>query len=364
MKRPTTITKIRKQIITVFLICTMLFIYGTVALAANAKQTGEEIFPMDVEYVTVDGKQQVVKTYSLAPGQDPVDIPRDSFVRDGDTYVLTDITESRSSSVETIDYVETIEIETETKDINDIMQLVEMTIDFKSEDGFEGTLTLDIASIHCEPDTYGYGKKTLSTTRTYPNLSAADTSIIPKTVQHENSTLELDSVSWNVHHYNNVDYEEIPDIYDAVGYYSAVVPTSWVKTYITTADYTGEVTRTVIGPTLFKAFFDVAEPGTVSINVIDAQDITKDSAPAASNNNGAATTQQNAGNTPANTNNGKDTMTITTTPAPAAKDNGLLIAVIVMAIVIAAGIVFAIMAVAANKKKTNSANNRFPPHGA
>jgi hypothetical protein len=52
-----------------------------------------------------------------------------------------------------------------------------------------------------------------------------------------------------------VDYDEIPDSYRAVAKYSAKVSTRYVTGYITTAEYTGEVSRTVSGNSIYTAYF-------------------------------------------------------------------------------------------------------------
>ena len=66
-------------------------------------------------------------------------------------------------------------------------------------------------------------------------------------------------MTWEVQRYINVDYEDIPDSYRAIAKYSAKASKSVVTGYITTADYIGEVSRTVNGETVYTAYFSGSE---------------------------------------------------------------------------------------------------------
>jgi hypothetical protein len=195
----------------------------------------------------------------LTPEQSPADIPRDSFTRGGWRYTLTDITERRTSGADTRSHTETVEINTETKELNEVIALLAPTLDYEGIDGYCGLLTLDLLSVKCEAAGHQNISYTVTATREYPHLSANDLSLIPKTITDNNRTLELDDVKWEIQHYINVDYEDIPDSYRAVASYSARATRSVVTGYITTADYIGEVSRTIKGDTVYTAFFDGVE---------------------------------------------------------------------------------------------------------
>ena len=215
-----------------------------------------ELYPADVQCVTTSTGRQIIKTYVLTAQQNPADISRDSFTRDGWRYTLTDITEMRTSRTETRSHTEIVEIETETNDLNEIIQLLAPALDYQSEDGYSGMLSLDISTVNCEVAGYRNNSYTVSATREYPHLSSADTSLIPKTITDNGRTLELDSVSWEVQHYINVDYEDIPDSYRAVASYSARVSRSVATGYITIAEYSGEIAKTISGDTVYTAYFE------------------------------------------------------------------------------------------------------------
>jgi hypothetical protein len=128
-------------------------------------------------------------------------------------------------------------------------------MEYESEDGYSGTLTLNLSSVTCEAAGYRNRSYTVSATREYPHLSANDLSLIPKTITDNGRTLTLDGVAWEVQYYVNVDYEDIPDSYRAVATYTASASKSVVTGYVTTANYVGEVTKPVTGDTVYTAHF-------------------------------------------------------------------------------------------------------------
>ena len=69
-------------------------------------------------------------------------------------------------------------------------------MEYNGEDGYTGILTLDTSSVQVEAAGYGSRSYDVSATRTYPNLSDADTSLIPKTVEENGNTLQLADIAW------------------------------------------------------------------------------------------------------------------------------------------------------------------------
>ena len=260
------------------LICVLLLSYGSAAFAAEEgspdlvqttapptavssplpviqEDMKEELYPTDVQTIITDNTRQIIKIYDLTAEQSPGAIPRESFIRDGWRYELTDITEKRTTLTDTRSHSETVEINTETNDPNEIIKLLAQTLDYQGQDGYCGLLSLDLPSVHCEAAGYINSAYTATATREYPYLSSADTSLIPKTVTDHGRTLMLDSVVWEVQRYVNVDYVDIPESYRAVAKYAATASKSVVTGYVTTADYLGEVSRTVKGDTVYTVYF-------------------------------------------------------------------------------------------------------------
>jgi LPXTG-site transpeptidase (sortase) family protein len=231
------------------------------AVAATAAPPPAEkpLYPAEVRALADDNGRQIVKTYILAPGQDPADIPRGNFERDGWRYALTDITKNRVAGRDAKAHTETVTVDTDTNDLNAVIARLSPTLEYQSEDGFAGTLALNLASVKCEAAGYKSSGCTVSATREYPHLSNADTSLIPKTITENGRTLALEDVTWETQSTVNVDYEDIPESYRAVAQYTAKASKTVVTGYVTTADYIGEISRTTAGDTVYAAHFDGKE---------------------------------------------------------------------------------------------------------
>ena len=263
-----------------FTVCILLFAYPTIALAADATPTtplapypedmtedavpdvtadmgGDtaELYPTDVRTAIEDGWRQIVKTYELSADVSPGAIPRDSFDRDGWHYELTDITAAGTAVTDTRDHVESVSVNTSTNDTSAILGQLASTMEYTSEDGYIGVLTLNVASINVEQAGTKTSSYTVSATREYPRLSACDTSLVPKTITDNGKTLTLADVEWRAGNLVTVDYEELPEYYTAVATYTGTGSKTVVTGYVTTAEYTGTVEKTTPGKTVYTAIF-------------------------------------------------------------------------------------------------------------
>jgi hypothetical protein len=217
------------------------------------------LYPADVQTVINDEGRQIIRTYTLTTEQSPADISRDSFIRDGWQYTLTDITERRTSETDSRSHTETLTIDTDSNDMNAILALLSPTMEYQSADGFSGILALDMSSVKCEVAGRRNSSFTVTATREYPHLSTNDTSLIPKTITDNDRVLELDNVLWEVQHTVNVDYYDIPTSYRAIATYTAKATRSVVTGYVTTANYTGEISTIVTGDTVYSVHFHGTE---------------------------------------------------------------------------------------------------------
>ena len=66
--------------------------------------------------------------------------------------------------------------------MTEILKMLEPKLEVKTEDGYEGVLSLDHTTIQVEAAGYGTSSRTVTAERTYPNLSDADVSLVPKSV--------------------------------------------------------------------------------------------------------------------------------------------------------------------------------------
>ena len=114
-----------------------------------------------------------------------------------------------------------------------------------TEDGYTGTLMLDTASIKVEAAGYNTSTRTVTAARTYPNLSDADVSFVPKRITDNGRTLELSDVQW----------QESEGFYHASATYTGKASSKYATGYIVTADYSGEVVRTTADDTVYTAVF-------------------------------------------------------------------------------------------------------------
>lgn len=215
------------------------------ALAADTLLLTPTLYPTEVNEYASGEEMRLERTYCLSPTDDPASIPVGDFDREGWHYTLLDVTRQENSKSDEKDYAETYTLNMDTKDMEKIMpQLVaERTV--TTEDGYTGTLVLDTSSIKVEAAGYNTSTKTVTATRTYPNLSDADISFVPKSITDNGRTMELADVQW----------QESDGFYHASATYTGKVSNKYATGYIVTADYSGGVVRTTMDDTIYTAIF-------------------------------------------------------------------------------------------------------------
>ena len=217
------------------------------------------MYPVDVTETRDGGGRQIVKTYELTTLENPANIPRDSFERNGWKYSLTDILKRETANAETREHTETVTLNTDTKELAQILALLAPTMEYTSEDDFVGLLYLNVASIKVEQAGTKTTSFTQTVTREYPRLSNTDTSNVPKTVDDRGKTYTLAGVEWKTGNYSTVDYEQIADYYTAVATYTATGYSTKVTGYVTTAEYAGTLAKLSQGKTVYTAYFEGEE---------------------------------------------------------------------------------------------------------
>lgn len=185
------------------------------------------------------------RTYLLSSADDPANIPVGDFDREGWHYTLLDVTRQETVKSDAKDYAETYTLDTDTKDMEKIMPQLAAERTVTTEDGYTGTLMLDTASIKVEAAGYNTSTRTVTAARTYPNLSDADVSFVPKSITDNGRTLELSDVQW----------QESEGFYHASATYTGKASSKYATGYIVTADYSGEVVRTTADDTVYTAVF-------------------------------------------------------------------------------------------------------------
>ena len=201
------------------------------------------MYPTEVVETETGSGRRLEKVYLLTTADNPANIPTAGFEREGYRYTLLDVTRQDYTESETREHTETVTLDSGTKDMDKVMPRLAATREITTEDGFTGILTLDTASITVEAA--GYGSSSRTVTQSYPNLSDADSSLIPKTITDGRRTLTLADVQWL----------EAGEFYNATASYTGTATSKYATGYVITAEYAGEVVKTISGEMIYTAVF-------------------------------------------------------------------------------------------------------------
>lgn len=187
-------------------------------------------------------------------------ISKEGFEQNGSFFVFKDMVKTELPQAESKEYAEKVVISSKSNKMNDILPLLEEEKQVVTEDGFSGTVKLDLSNLKIEGAGYGTSTKNVSTTRTYPNLDSADTQYIPKTTVENGKTLELSGIHWQSGNTQNINDTAVTDRYTAVATYTGTVSSSYVKGYTVTAEYKGTVSKTNTDKVMYTAIFEESTP--------------------------------------------------------------------------------------------------------
>ena len=238
-----------------------LAVFPGAALAADTQGAPPEspppvaVYPAEIRMSEENGMIRLERIYYLSTRDDPAAIPTADFDREGKHFTLLDVLKNDLSETDTKDYVEVVTLESATKDMSEIIKTLEPELAIVTEDGYSGVLKPDYANITVEAAGYRTSSWTVSATRTYPNLSDADTSMIPKTIEDSGRTLTLANVDWQS---AGTDYEDGAALdvrYNAVASYTGTATGRSVTGYTVIVDYCGEVSKTSADTVIYTAIF-------------------------------------------------------------------------------------------------------------
>ena len=242
-----------KRVLTSLIVMALLI--TTLALPATAADWSEPDALLPVDIILNQEALEIRKVYDLSPTTDPATLPRQTFDRDGCRYECSDILREVVIGSETQKVTQTETVESDNKSMETILGLLPQEKVVTTEDGFEGTLYLNLDSIHTEPSGYGSKTSPVTVTRRYPNLASADTNHLPKTITEGGRTLNLQGVEWQTDNTYNANDYEIGDRFTAVCTYGGSKTVSYVKGYTTTADYVGDAYRTGVTVIRYTVIF-------------------------------------------------------------------------------------------------------------
>lgn len=218
-----------------------LFLSLLVALALSVSAFAMEV-PTDTVVQNLNGSQQLIKTYTLPPGSDPQALIEEPFHLEGYVYTFADIVKAENHVSDKDSHMETVTLETSTKELSDILAQLASTMEY--DDGaYAGTLSLDHTSIRTEASGYTTRSRTISATKTIGPVDRNDMSYVPATTVKDGVTLSLSSVDWQITGTDVVGESLAPCSYQAVAKYSGKTYYQAATGYITTANYVGEISR-------------------------------------------------------------------------------------------------------------------------
>lgn len=247
-----------KRILTILCVLALVMAGSVTALAADASNTGQSAsyYPISVEEYTYGDfdELRINKTYQLSLADDPSLIPTEDFVRNGRRYYLLDMTRKDEVGVDIQTHTETVTQASDTNNLETILQRLDAEMEVTTEDGYVGILRLDHTSVQVTTDGYATKTSTLSASRSYPNLSEADISLIPKTIEDKGKTLTLGDVKWSES--TDVDGEGNPVTrYTATASYTGTASSRYATGYTVSANYTGEVSKANCAVVTYTAIF-------------------------------------------------------------------------------------------------------------
>ncbi len=257
-----------KRILTTLCVLAAVMAGSIPALAAEAADPSQSAsyYPIQVEEYLENEQPRIRKVYQLSLSEDPSLIPTDDFERDGRLYYLLDMTRKDEVGVDTKPHIETITMASDTDNMEKILQSLEAQMETTTENGYTGLLNLDHTTVKVSADGYATRTQALSATRSYPNLSEADLSLIPKSIEEKGRTLTLADVKWSESEQTD-GAGGVVTRYTASASYTGSASSRYATGYTVTADYSGEVAKTGCSVVTYTAIFgsmeapeDAAEP--------------------------------------------------------------------------------------------------------
>ena len=245
-----------KRIFTILCALALILVGSATALAANDTGQSASYYPIAVEEYTYGDfdELRINKVYQLSLSDDPSLIPTEDFVRNGRRYYLLDMTRKDEVGVDIQTHTETVTQASDTNNLETILQRLDAEMEVTTEDGYVGVLRLDHTSVQVTTDGYATKTSSLSATRSYPNLSEADISLIPKSIEDKGKTLTLGDVKWSES--MDVDGEGNPITrYTATASYTGTTSSRYATGYTVSANYTGEVSKAGCSVVTYTAIF-------------------------------------------------------------------------------------------------------------
>ncbi len=235
------------------------------ALALSVNALALEV-PTSTVVQNLNGSQQLIKTFVLAPDKDPQELIEEPFEQEGYLYTFADIVKEDNHVSDAAYHRETVTVETGTNDLSKILEQLEPSIDY-ADGTSKGTLALDHTSIRTEASGYETRTSTVTATKTIGPVDRNDMSYVPATTVKNGVTLNLSGVDWQVTGTDLVGDDLAPASYQAVATYSGKSSYKAATGYVTTADYVGEISRNGVESITYQVMYLGTEGGKIEAAV-------------------------------------------------------------------------------------------------
>ena len=210
------------------------------AFSAASPAMAMEI-PISVTTAELNGQQILTEVYQAGQEIDPESLIKDDFTKGEFIYSYDNITKEETESIEKKIVTQTVEMQSNTKDLSKNIDLFAATIEYTDENGFTGTLNFDPKSVTTEVNGYRTKHSTVTDTKTYDGLPYNDPTLIPQSVEKNGHQLSVSDIQWQEE--TLAENGSIPTSYKAVVTYSKSLSSSVASGYTVTAEYTGEVAK-------------------------------------------------------------------------------------------------------------------------
>ena len=197
--------------------------------------------PISVTTAELNGQQILTEVYQAGQEIDPESLIKDDFTKGEFIYSYDNITKEETESIEKKTVTQTVEMQSNTKDLSKNIDLFAATIEYTDEDGFTGTLNFDPKSVTTEASGYRKKQSTVTETKTYDGLPYNDPTLLPQSVEKNGHQLSVSDIQWQEE--TLAENGSIPTSYKAVVTYSKSLSSSVASGYTVTAEYAGEVTK-------------------------------------------------------------------------------------------------------------------------
>lgn len=224
-------------------------------LTFSAFAANDVLVPQEVIMGTSGDCKTVEKVYVLPKDSDENLIPQEAFTENDVEYIFEEMKVKDNSEEDTKEYSENVNYHTSTNDAETVVALFSPTVEVTTEDGYVGTLTFDHSTLELTPAGYSSRKFTVTEERSYPNLASADTSLVPKTIDKDGTTLTLSDIEWITAADETINGTEVAVRYTANAIYTGTETKTYVNGYTASADYKGTVTKAVNDTVTYTAVF-------------------------------------------------------------------------------------------------------------